>query len=166
LTGLYERVSGRWEDLKNVHNEKKKNAELFRSTMEIAQRHGIPITPFMRFVKRFESVYEVQTRLVLNKQQLRKSLETSQDHEFLMPLIEQNNSNTQDIERIVDELDATYRQLDGQLCEVLDPDQHERWIFFVRTLYSLIAEQTSIQFKVRYVSGQIKKLEEFSVSYK
>jgi hypothetical protein len=77
----------------------------------------------------------------------------------------QNNSNTQDIERIVDELDATFRQLDGQLCEVLDPDQHERWVFFVRTLYSLIAEQTSIQFKVRYVTGQIKKLEEFSVCH-
>lgn len=142
-------MSGRWEDLKNVHNEKKKNAELFQQTMEIAQRHGIPVTPFMRFVKRFEAVYEVQTRLVLNKQQLRKNLESSEDHEFLMPLIEQNNSNTQDIERIVDELDATFRQLDGQLCEVLDSDQHERWVFFVRTLYSLIAEQTSIQVRFK-----------------
>jgi hypothetical protein len=72
-----------------LHNEKKKNAELFQQTMEIAQRHGIPVTPFMRFVKRFESVYEVQTRLVLNKQQLRKNLESTHDHEFLMPLIEQ-----------------------------------------------------------------------------
>lgn len=148
LTNLYEKVSGRWEDLKNLHNEKKKNAELFQQTMEIAQRNGIPTSPFLHFIKRFEAVYEVQTRLVLNKQQLRKSLETTHDEEFLLPLIEQNNSNTQDIERIVDELDATFRQLDAQLCNVLDPDQHERWVFFVRTLYSLIAEQTSIQFKV------------------
>jgi hypothetical protein len=152
---LYEKVSGRWEDLKNLHNEKKKNAELFQQTMEIAQRNGVPTSSFLRFVKRFEAVYEVQTRLVLNKQQLRKSLENTKDDEFLLPLIEQNDSNTQDIERIVDELDITFRQLDGQLCTILEPDQHERWVFFVRTLYSLIAEQTSIQFKVRYVTQQI-----------
>lgn len=152
------------EDLKNLHSERKKNGELFQQTMEIVQRNGIPTSPFIRFIKRFEAVYEVQTRLTLNKQQLLKSLQNTKDEEFLLPLIEQNESNTQDIERIVDELDSTFRELDSQLCQILEPNQHERWVFFVRTLYSLIAEQTSIQFKVRYVSGQIKKLEEFSVS--
>ena len=165
LTTLYEKVDGRWNDLKNLHDEKKKNNELFQQTMVIVQRNGISTNPFLRFIKRFEAVYEVQTRLVLNKQQLRKSLESTKDNDFLMPLIEQNDSNTQDIEHIVDELDSTFRQLDEQLCQILEPDQHERWVFFVRTLYSLIAEQTSIQFKVRYVSQQIKKLEEFSFKH-
>ncbi|KAI6235116.1 Patched-related protein 9 [Aphelenchoides besseyi] len=162
LASLYEKVGGRWEDLKNLHNEKKKNAELFGQTMEIVQHNRIPTAPFIRFVKRFEAVYEVQTRLVLNKQQLQKELKRTQDEEFLIPLMDTNEGNTRDVENIVDELDATFRRLDEQLCEILDSEQHERWVFFVRTSYSLIAEQTSIQFKVRYVTDQIKKLESFS----
>ena len=165
LAILYEKVGGRWDDLKNLHNEKKKNHELFLQTCEIAEAGGLSIAPYNRFLKRFESVYEVQTRLVLNRQRLSKELERTGDTEFLLPLLRQNEAHAIDVERIVDELDATFRRLDAQLCTVLSADEHERWVFFVSTLYSLIAEETSIQFKVRYVTEQIKKLEEFSVSF-
>lgn len=115
-------------------------------------------------MKRFEAVYEVQTRLVLNRQRLAKELERTGDVDFLTPLIRHNETHTQDVEKIVDELDATFRRLDAQLCTVLSADEHERWVFMISTLYSLIAEDTSIQAKVRYVNDMIRKLESFSVS--
>ncbi|CAD5222202.1 unnamed protein product [Bursaphelenchus xylophilus] len=162
LKTLYKLVSGRLDDLQNVQQEKSKNTELFQQIVNIAQDRNVPTAPFVRFIKRFEMVYEVQTRLMINKQNLENKIEDSKDEEFIKPLIERNEQNLRDMEKLVDELDQTFQSLDGQLCQVLEQEEHEIWVFFVRTLYSLIAEESSIQSKVRLVYEQIRKLENFS----
>ncbi|CAD5216773.1 unnamed protein product [Bursaphelenchus okinawaensis] len=162
LKTLYKLVSGRLDDLQNVQQEKSKNTEFFQQILNIAQERNVPTAPFVRFIKRFETVYEVQTRLMINKQNLEAKIADAHDEEFIKPLVERNDQNLRDMEKLVDELDLTFQGLDAQLCQILDAEEHGIWVFFVKTLYTLIAEESNIQSKVRLVYEQIRKLENFS----